>query len=60
MQVEIKVCYHTSLKVCKRLLPETERVMSIWCIMKRGSSWLWYGKQARLSAINNSMFTSVF
>lgn len=34
--------------------------MSIWCIMKRGSSWLWYGKQARLSAINSSMFTSVF
>lgn len=34
--------------------------MSMWCIMKRGSSWLWYGKQARLSAINSSMFTSVF
>lgn len=53
-------CYHTSLKVCNRLLPETDRVMSMWCMMKRGSSWLWYGKQARLSAINSSMFTSVF
>ena len=53
-------CYRTSLKVCNRLLPETDRVMSMWCMMKRGSSWLWYGKQARLSAINSSMFTSVF
>lgn len=50
----------TSLKVCNKLLPDTERVMSMWCIMKRGSSWLWYGKHARLSAMNSNMLTSVF
>lgn len=53
-------CKLTSLKVCSKLLPDTDRVMSMWCMMKRGSSWLWYGKQARLSAINSSMLTSVF
>lgn len=42
------------------MLPDTERVMSMWCIMKRGSSWLWYGKHARLSAMNSNMLTSVF
>ena len=50
----------TSLKDCSRLLPETESVMSTWCMMNSGSSWLWYGKYAMLSAMNSSRFTSVF
>jgi len=51
---------HTSLNDCRRLEPDTETMMSSWCIMKSGSSCCWYGKYARLSAMYISSFRGVF
>lgn len=43
-----------------RLVPDTEIIMSMWWIMKRGSSCTWYGKYAKLSDRNSIWDRLVF
>lgn len=51
---------NTSRKACKRFDPNVEIIMSIWWIIKSGSSCTWYGKYAKLSAKYNNCAKGVF